>query len=271
MNGDGTPVAQTSNNSAESDAETAEKREGNRLHITQATGTKSRRNGAELLGRGSPERSAPRYRSTKGGEEASESPRFTSGEARSVTWAAHHPIARYLTTETIERFWSHVSIGSPHECWLWNGGKRSDKSRYGSFKIASHVTVAASRVAHAIATGEDPGQMLVLHSCDNPPCCNPAHLWLGTNADNTADKLQKGRARTGDQRGTKNGNARLDEAKVTAIWQDIQAGKSNTAIAAKHGMTHSLISRIRLGLTWRHVTEKLGAPKPLFRRRNHHP
>lgn len=262
-------MAQTPNNSAELNAELAGKREGNRLHISQGTDTKRTRKPAEVLSQGAGKRRVHWRKRTTGGEEASESPRFTSGEARSVTWAAHHPILRYLTTETIKRFWSYVEVKNPNECWLWNGGKRADKSRYGSFKLKSYVTVSASRVAYAIATGEDPGQMLVLHSCDNPPCCNPAHLWLGTDADNSDDKVRKGRARSGVQRGAKNGNARLDEAKVIAIWRDIQAGRSNTAIAAEFGMTHALISRIRLGLTWRHVTEKLGVPKPVFKRSSH--
>jgi hypothetical protein len=90
----------------------------------------------------------------------------------------------------------------------------------------------------------------VCHRCDNPPCCNPDHLWLGTNADNVADKMAKGRQPVQDQRGERNTAAKLTAADVEKIRGMIRAGMTNIAIAARFGVTHQLISRIRRGKAW---------------------
>lgn len=86
-------------------------------------------------------------------------------------------------------FWSHVERRGPDDCWLWTG--RRDTWGYGalSFRGKSYV---ASRLSWAIANHAQPDGY-VCHSCDNPPCVNPAHLWLGDAAANNADKVAKGR------------------------------------------------------------------------------
>lgn len=93
----------------------------------------------------------------------------------------------------IQRFWSYVQIGSASECWPWRGAKTSDG--YGSFKITSYRGVTASRVAMILSAGDEPAGLQVLHRCDNPACCNPAHLRFGTVAENMRDKVLRGRAR----------------------------------------------------------------------------
>lgn len=91
-------------------------------------------------------------------------------------------------------FWAQVQIGDPDDCWEWQGSRDTDG--YGRDRRGG-VTRRSSRVAFFLATGIDPGDLLVCHSCDNPPCCNPAHLWLGTHQDNSRDMVEKGRSTSG--------------------------------------------------------------------------
>ena len=91
-------------------------------------------------------------------------------------------------------FWSRVDVRTPGECWPWRGATNSDG--YGRHKIAG-VTLNAHRVAWDITYPDQPlpDGVLACHRCDNPPCCNPTHLFPGTPADNTRDMIRKGRAK----------------------------------------------------------------------------
>lgn len=93
------------------------------------------------------------------------------------------PIVVPPSSETEERFWLDVDVGAIGECWRWRG-RFSD---YGAFTIGK-VDLLAHRVAWAFAYGVDPGEMLVLHSCDVAACVNPRHLRLGTVEDNGKDQ-----------------------------------------------------------------------------------
>lgn len=153
-----------------------------------------------------------------------------------------------------ERFWPKVMkpLGWD-ECWAWTGAKKrkdGPKQAYGSFKIKSHVTARAPRVAYGLYYGVSPGALFVCHKCDNPECVNPLHLFLGTVQDNSDDMVRKGRSPRRDQRGSLNGAAKLNEAQVEQIRGMIRAGMNNTAIASRFGVTHQLISRIRRGRAW---------------------
>lgn len=79
---------------------------------------------------------------------------------------------------------------SPDDCWTWIGS--TDKDGYGHFDSNSK-TIAGHRASWIVHNGEIPNRLHVLHRCDNPPCCNPAHLFLGTHSDNMADGARKGR------------------------------------------------------------------------------
>lgn len=103
------------------------------------------------------------------------------------------PISEVLTdAEWHPRFFSHVDMSAGVDgCWPWTASTNS--KGYGSFSLPGRVIAYAHRTSYAIAHGAIPEGMWVLHRCDNPPCVNPAHLWLGTPSDNMVDKVQKGR------------------------------------------------------------------------------
>ena len=94
------------------------------------------------------------------------------------------------TIATGVRFWAHVDIAGEDECWLWNGPKRRDG--YGRFSY-NGKQIQAHRMACWLTTKVYPGKLLVCHKCDNPPCCNPNHLFVGSTRDNVLDAMRKGR------------------------------------------------------------------------------
>ena len=99
------------------------------------------------------------------------------------------------STALADRFWEKVERRGDDECWPWQASCNRDG--YGKFKVGGTV-MNASRIALELATGVRlyPDQV-AMHSCDNRPCCNPAHLAAGSHRDNLADMVQKGRNRNG--------------------------------------------------------------------------
>jgi len=159
-----------------------------------------------------------------------------------------------LTARNIARFWKKIERRGPDECWLWTG--TANKDGYGQVTIAREKrTVRAHRIAYFLGYGVDPGALHVCHKCDEPLCNNPAHLWLGTNADNIRDALSKGRMRfRGGYGHTHRTNAKITEADVVEIRRLYTTGEwSHRQIAAKFGLSQGNIWCILTRRTWKCV------------------
>lgn len=143
-------------------------------------------------------------------------------------------------------------------CWEYQGQIRN--AAYGYFTIyvngfsPQKRKFSAHRVAYAYHNGVDPGALLVCHKCDNPRCINPEHLFLGAAKDNTQDMISKGRA--ADQKGGRNGAAKITDETALEVIALIKAGRNNKQIAASLPVTHSMVSLIRLGKAWAHLHDK---------------
>ena len=135
-----------------------------------------------------------------------------------------------------ERLAKRLDKSVPSGCWEWRGYAVRG---YGQINDGAGARVLTHRVAWQLANGPIPDGLLVLHRCDNPPCCNPNHLFLGTDADNRADAVQKGRA-----------SRKLSGEDVLAIR--VMAG-SNRQIAAVFGISHAMVGHIKRGESWSHL------------------
>lgn len=159
-----------------------------------------------------------------------------------------------------ERFWEKVNKNGPvpercpelGPCWLWTAG--TNAKGYGS--IGTHraasgrmATGLAHRVAWELVNGPIPEGDDVLHRCDTPPCVNPAHHFLGTPADNAADRTAKGRSASGEKASH---SRSYSEGLVQAVRLSYLAGEHNCdTLAARHGMTQGAAYAIVTGRTWR--------------------
>jgi hypothetical protein len=150
----------------------------------------------------------------------------------------------------MEDVWRYVQVGEPDECWPWTAAKR--RRGYGTFTLARRNYVA-HRIVYQVATGVDPGDRLVCHTCDNPPCCNPAHLFLGTHTDNVRDMLTKGRGRP--PHGTRHHGAKLTEEDVREIRRRAATGEKLVTISRDYAVGQPRLSVIvrHPDKAWRHI------------------
>ncbi len=157
---------------------------------------------------------------------------------------SHRPIPT-LTNDVLERFWEKVIIGEPDECWEWIAGCSSDG--YGRFCI-NGFRYQATRISYALAHG-DPGELNINHSCDNPSCVNPDHLWAGTQQEGMTDRDTKRR----QARGETQARHILTEKQVKKI---LKSDESNALLSEKYGVNKSAISKVKRGRTWKHIKGK---------------
>ena len=137
------------------------------------------------------------------------------------------------------------------DCLVWTGAR--DRYGYGWFEFQGK-TLRTHRIAWELANGPIPGGLWVCHHCDNPPCCNTAHLFIGTRRDNVLDMSAKGRhglqLRADKVRGSRNGAAVLSESKVLAIRAGLARGESLNRLAAQFGVGKTTIVRVRDRESW---------------------
>lgn len=149
------------------------------------------------------------------------------------------------------RFWKSVRVSGPDECWEWQG-PRLPKG-YGYFGSSKGVLGRqyAHRLAWRFTHGESLlGDAVVRHSCDNPPCCNPAHLSVGSQGDNVMDAV----ARRRHPHGETHGSARFTERDIREMRRLAASGLSQVAIAAAFQTNKGTVNDIVRRRTWRHVT-----------------
>ena len=171
-----------------------------------------------------------------------------------------------ISSEYEERFWSKVAItANPEKCWLWEAGKLP--AGYGQFNVRKR-NLKAHRVAYVLTHGySGTDKMFVCHTCDNPSCCNPNHLFLGDHNDNMRDKHRKGRCVgfSGDRnpsrtrpermkRGEDSHYAKLNEENVREIRRRFSDGETNkTHLANEFKVCPGTICLIINRKNWKHV------------------
>jgi hypothetical protein len=154
-----------------------------------------------------------------------------------------------ITEEVEDLFWSKVEIKNPESCWVWAGTKNR---RYGQFHFRGD-TIPAHRVSWMINRGPIPRGLWALHACDNPPCVNPDHLWLGTHTDNIKDMWDKGRGASAE----KNGRTQISTETAKHIKILLGIGTRVPVICSFLNVTRMTVYAIKDGRSWKTATTPL--------------
>lgn len=171
------------------------------------------------------------------------------------------------TPKRIDKFWSRVKIGNPDECWEWQAS--CFPTGYGHLTIKGK-SLYSHRVSWELTNGEIPDGLFVCHKCDNPPCCNPQHLFVGTPLDNVRDRDAKGRGRKQPKKfreekprqprimptGESSYHHKLTWELVATIRQRYSMGDvTQTQLAKEYNVAISTISRLVHGFNWNGLDE----------------
>jgi hypothetical protein len=151
------------------------------------------------------------------------------------------------TVSLRDRLYSKFIVRPKTRCWVWISTR--NPQGYGLFQVGKSARLA-HRISWAYHNG-DPGDLCVLHRCDNPPCVNPEHLFLGTRTDNLKDMREKGRWKClNPQKGSKNPFSVLTESQVKEIKRSTGSSRE---VAQRYGVNSSCVRKIRSGKSWTHV------------------
>lgn len=155
-------------------------------------------------------------------------------------------LAAMFTADRLELFWLKVRKAGAGDCWLWTGSIGSARG-YGQITLPGGLSTSAHRVSWMIHNGVIPADMHVLHNCDVRICVNPAHLRLGTNEENMADRDRKGRMPHGERCAA----AKLTPDQVREIRASTEPVK---VLAERYGIHSAHVSKVRLGRKWQHLS-----------------
>lgn len=167
---------------------------------------------------------------------------------RHYNWYIRHPDKDFrISLDDEKRFYSYVELIPFSECWWWTGNL--SRQGYGSFYV-NKKTLGAHRYSYTLNKGPIDEGLFVCHSCDNPMCVNPDHLWLGTPLDNARDAMTKGRICMGE---------RAPKAKLTGEivkrMRDMHYidGVKQNVLAEMFGVSNPVAHYAITGKTWKHI------------------
>ena len=156
--------------------------------------------------------------------------------------------AEAQTKNSVDRFWAKVDVKGKNDCWLWKAN--SLPAGYGTLSL-SGKKILAHRFSWQLAYGKIPDGLCVLHHCDNPPCVNPNHLFIGSPADNVQDMIEKGRDPI--QKGELNPKSKLKDEDIPKIKEILSQGFYQKEIASLFGVSSTTINGINTGRYWSHI------------------
>jgi hypothetical protein len=162
-------------------------------------------------------------------------------------------LGKFIVEPMEERFWRMVDKSTPDSCWEWMGNRHY--KGYGEFTLPSgsyQQKTKAHRMAWELSTGINPGGSMVCHTCDNPPCCNPSHLFLGNAKTNKDDAVNKHRHCYGE----KSPKSKLTESQVIEIRELDKTNLTRLKIAARFGISGRQVTSICRHESWAHVLAK---------------